>query len=773
MSFVKSNLITLYIASAVLLASTLLISPRSVQGKGQPQTGEQVFRKQCAACHGQKGEGGAGYRKPLAGSQSAGQLAKFIAQTMPPGPKKCSADDSRKVTAYIYDAFYSPIAQERNRPARIELSRLTVRQYRNALADLVGGFRNAVSMGDKHGLRGKYYKTQDIDDRQKAIERIDSEIKFDFGTATAAPQQPNPRKFSMFWSGSVLAPDTGEYEFILHTEHAVTLWVNDMQHPLIDAVVKSGKDNERRAVIYLLGGRAYPIHLEFAKSNQGVNDDEKDKKRPVAKAYLSMEWRAPKRLAEVIPERNLLPVEVPEGFAVSAPFPPDDRSIGYERGNSISKAWEDATTEGAIETANYVAKHLVELSGVPDNDKDRANRLKEFCKKFAERAFRRPLTKELEQIYIAHSFQNAPDIETSVKRALLLTLKSPRFLYRELGIGKPDAYNVASRLSFGMWDSAPDEELLKAVERGELSTREQVSGQAARMITDPRAWFKLREFFLQWFKVDQYPELAKESKIYPEFSPEVQTDLRDSFEIFLESVVRSEKSDYRELLLTDKLYLNGRLANLYGVKLPPDAPFQQVSLDPEERSGVLTHPYLMASFAYFKTSSPIHRGVLLARNIMGRTLQPPPQAVVPLAVDLHPDMTTRQRVTLQTRPVNCMGCHGMINPLGFTLEKFDAIGRLRTQENAQTVDASGFYHARDGRTVKFSGARDLGQFIANSGEAHAAFVEKLFQYLTKQPIRAFGTQALPNLQHSFETGDFNIRKTIVEMMATSASYAVK
>ena len=768
MPFAKPNLITLSCASAVLFASALLISPRSVEGKGQAQTGEQVFRKQCASCHGLKGEGAKGYRKPLTGSQSIGQLAKFIAQTMPPGPKKCSAADSRTVAAYIYDAFYSPIAQERSRPARIELSRLTVRQYRNAIADLVGSFRSRVSMDEKRGLRAEYFKTPYFDGNQKALERVDPEIKFDFGITAPTPKQDNPRKFSIRWSGSVLTPDTGEYEFTLRTEHAVTLWVNDTRHPLIDAMVKSGKDNEYHANLYLLGGRAYPLRLEFSKSNQGVNDDEKDKKRPVAKAYLSMEWRTPKRIAEVIPERNLIPKELPEGFAASIPFPPDDRSIGYERGNSVSKAWEDATTEGAIEAANYVIKHLADLSGVPDSDKDRANRLKEFCGKFAERAFRRPLNKELEQTYLVHPFLNAPDIETGVKRALLLALKSPRFLYRELGVGKPDSYHVASRLSFGLWDSSPDEDLLKAAEKGELATREQISKQAERMIVDPRAWFKLREFFLQWFKVDQFPELSKESKIYPEFSPEVQSDLRTSFEIFLESVVRSEKSDYRELLLTDKLYLNGRLANLYGVKLPPDAPFQQVTLDPDERSGALTHPYLMASFAYFKASSPIHRGVLLARNLLGRTLQPPPQAVAPLAVDLHPNLTTRQRVTLQTRSANCMGCHGMINPLGFTLEKFDAIGRLRTQESAQPIDASGSYHGRNGQTVQFKGARDLGQYIANSEEAHAAFVEKLFQFLMKQPIRAFGSKALPNLQRSFKAGDYNIRKEIVEMMATSA-----
>ena len=112
---------------------------------------------------------------------------------------------------------------------------------------------------------------------------------------------------------------------------------------------------------------------------------------------------------------------------------------------------------------------------------------------------------------------------------------------------------------------------------------------------------------------------------------------------------------------------------------------------------MLTHPYLMASFAYTATSSPIHRGVFLSRSVLGRALRPPPEAVAPLAPDLHPDLTTRQRVTLQTKPESCQSCHGMINSLGFTLEHFDAVGRYRKEEKGQPIDATGTYETRAGR----------------------------------------------------------------------------
>jgi len=319
-----------------------------------------------------------------------------------------------------------------------------------------------------------------------------------------------------------------------------------------------------------------------------------------------------------------------------------------------------------------------------------------------------------------------------------------------------------------LWDSLPDRELLKEAAANRLTTREQVLKLAERMAADPRAWYKLREFLLQWLKVDQSPELAKDPKRYAGFDDGVASDLRTSLELFLENTAWNDKSDYRELMLTDKVYLNGRLAKLYGVNLPPDAPFQPVSLDPAERSGVLTQPYIMATFAYTDNSSPIHRGVLLYRNMLGRTLKPPPAAFAPLPASAHPNLTTRERVSLQTKPAACAGCHGRINPLGFTLERFDAIGRFRETENGQKIDTSGTYETRTGQTVKFSGVRELGKYLASSDEAHSAFVEKLFQYLVKQPIRAYGTQALPDLEKSFEANECSIRKLMVEIMAESA-----
>jgi len=770
---------TMLWASGVAFLMLVATLPNQVSGQGGMKpvrnssapvsAGEKIFARECGPCHGSKGEGTAAYPRALAGNQSLSQLTNYIARTMPPGAKHLPLVDAKKVAPYIFDAFYSPLAQERNRPARVSLSRLTVPQYRNAVADIVGSFRSTGVPDKGEGLQAQYFKARRFDDRERVLERIDPEVQFDFKTGSPQGGEFDPHQFSIRWNGSIVAPDTGVYEFIVRSEHSVALWINDENKPLIDAWVKSGKDTEFRASLFLVGGRVYPIRFEFSKSTQGVDDTDKKKGKPAPPASVSLAWKRPKQPEEIVPARCLFPAPVPEVFVLTAPFPPDDRSMGYERGNVVSKEWDEATTAAALETADYIVKHRQELAGTVDDK----TQLQAFCRKFVERALRRPLDTETAQRYITRQFDISPNTETAVKRVILLTLKSPRFLYRELGVpatalASADPYDTASRLSFALWDTIPDETLLKAAASGALATREQIAQQAERMAADRRAWPKQRDFFFQWLKLDQYPDLAKDLNRFPDFTPAVAADLRTSLDLTLKNVVRSEKSDFRELLLSDKVYLNGRLAKTYGVSLPENAPFQPVDLDPTVRAGILTHPYFLAGFAYRATSSPIHRGVVLTRSVMGRVLPPPPAAFTPLAASLHPNLTTRQRVSLQTTPLGCQSCHSTINSLGFTLERFDAIGRLRSAENNQLIDATGSYESKAGQKVKFTGAQDLARYVADSDEAQAAFVEKLFQFVVKQPIRGYGAQALPDLKREFKRSGYNINRLTTQIAVASA-----
>lgn len=733
--------------------------------------GEQIYRDQCSRCHGDRGQGTKKHPHPLTGERSPEQLADIITRTMPEDdPGSCSGPDAAAVARYIYDAFYSSAAREKVRPPRVELSRLTVPQYRNALADLIGGFRDEVKWGAARGLRGEYFASRDFAGDKRKIDRVDARVSFDFGADPPAKEGFDSNRFSIRWQGAIIAPDDGEYEFLIRCDQAFRLFVNDMKAPLIDGWVKSGSDDTFRGAIRLLGGRAVPIRLEFSKAIQGV-DDEQAKKRHKNRnvpSRIALEWRRPGGVDELIPTRYLLPQRAPEVFVVTAAFPPDDRSLGWERGTSVSKAWAQGATEGAIELAAYVAARLDELAGTREGDPDRAAKVRTFCERFVERAFRQPLSDEDRKRYVGRAFDSTPDLDAAVRRVILAALKSPRFLYHDAAPA-PAAYRVASTLALSLWDSLPDRELRAAAERGELTTREQIARQADRMLADPRARAKLRAFFHNWLHLEPTADLTKNPTRFPGFDPAVIHDLRESLDQMIEQIVWHGDADYRRMFDGGTLLMNGRLAKFYGADLPNDADFQPVAWQPDKRAGILTHPYILSRFSYSSDTSPIHRGVFVARGLLGQVMKPPPEAVAPIAPDLHPSLTTRERVALQTSPRACQTCHAVINPLGFALEQFDPVGRFRSEDAGKPVDASGGYLSRDGRTVRLNGARDLARFLAESPEAHEAFIERLFHHVVKQPVRAVAPDGPGTLLRSFASNRYNIRTLVKEIAVLAAS----
>jgi hypothetical protein len=751
------------VSRAFAMASiiALLITPIAL---AQPEKlGAAIYEEQCARCHGAHGEGAKKYPKPLIGDKSQPQLAAVIARTMPDDdPESCTGEDAKNVTAYLYDTFYSPDAQARANPPQVSLSRLTVRQYRNSVADLIGSFRPATPLDGRHGLHGEYFNSKNLQNNKRLIDRLDPGVHFDFGTAGPEIEDEesefNPHQFSIRWEGSLCAPETGSYEIIVRTEMAVKLFINDPKRALIDALVKSGSDTEYRESIYLIGGRSYPLRLEVYKGRQL---GEKDKNPPATNASVQLSWKLPHRTEEMIPSRNLSPSRSAEVAVISTPFPPDDRSYGWERGATISKEWVSAATDGALDTADYVAARLPELVGVADTDANRIPRLRTFCRTFAERAFRRPLTEAENVALIDKLLNDASDTDLAVKRVIIRVMTSPAFLYPGVAEGS-NGYAVASRLALVLWDSTPDPALLTAAAGGKLATHDQIAAQAERMLSDPRAKAKVHDFLMAWLRIEQPSELVKDAKRFPEFNPALAADLRTSLELFLDDVVWSNTSDFRQLLLSDEAYLNGRLGAFYKVSLSPDADFTRVKLDAETRAGVLTHPYLLSVFAYPSESSPIHRGVLITRGILGITLRPPPEAFTPLSAESHPELTTRERIALQTNQASCLGCHSVVNPLGFALEQFDAVGRLRATERGKPIDVHGWYDTRAGTTAKFSGARQLAAFLAGSEEVQGAFTQQLFHHFVKQPERAYGLQMPALLQKKFVESGYNIRKLLIE-----------
>jgi len=449
------------------------------------------------------------------------------------------------------------------------------------------------------------------------------------------------------------------------------------------------------------------------------------------------------------------------------PFPPDDSSAGYERGSAVSKQWDEAATFAAIEAANWVAEHLDPLAGTSATDKDRLAKTRAFSHQFAKRAFRRPLDAEQQRFFIDSRFAGRKPLTDSVKEVVLLTLKSPRFLYPDLG--QADDYSVATRLALGLWDSMPDDELLRAAAAGRLNTPDEARQQALRMLRDSRSRAKLRDTFHHWLGIDHAEEIAKDTEQYPNYDKSLEADLRTSLNIFLDNIVwRTAGADFRKLLNSRHLPFNERLARFYGAQRVKHHGEFGPSFFDHERAGLLTHPYLLALYSYHNTTSPIHRGVFITRHVLGRSLKPPAEAVVFNDEAFSPDMTMREKVTQLTKADACMTCHGIINPLGFALEQFDGIGRLRETEKGRPINTISDYLSADGSAVRLTSAGDLARHATESPSAQNGFIEMLFNQVAKQPVRAYGSGVLNRLRGDFAASGFNVQFLLAETAVINA-----
>lgn len=729
-----------------------------------PRSGEIVYRAECLRCHGPMGQGVAGKSdEPLVGEKSIAFLAKYVAKEMPEDdPGALSQAEALASAEFIHKAFYSAEARARNNPPRLELAHLTDRQYRESITDLLGFFRRGNSTNESGGLAAVYRGLKDGDstntdkNETKFLERVDPVISFDFGTKAPAAGS-RAEQFKINWSGSLLVPDTGEYDFRVTTPNGVRVYVNapangSEKNALIDLWVSSAMLRSGQGQAFLLGGRSYPLKVEFFKY--------KDKT-----ASIKLEWRPPGGAWTIIPAENLSPKFSSSVDVVSVPLPPDDASMGYERGVSVSREWTEGVAKGGLQAAALLAPHLHEYAGTTATAPDRAEKLKAFTWRFAQLAYRRPLTVE-QKAELLKVFGAEVTPEVATKRAILHTLSSPYFLYA--ATGPQDDYAVAARLALALWDSLPDELLLQAAAKGALKTPEQVRAHAQRMQKDPRARAKLRDFLHHWLHVEEGAEIAKDQAAYPGFDQGVVMDLRTSLDLFSESVVWSDTSDYRQLLLSDTILMNERLAKFYGQKLPEGQGFRPVKMDADQRAGVLTHPYVLATFSYTKSSSPIHRGVFLTRNILGRMLKPPPMAIAFMDDKFDPSFTMREKVTELTAKPACQSCHVTINPLGFSFEHFDAVGRVRATDNAKPVDTVSEYIAADGTVLMLKGARDVAVHAAESQAGQAGFVRNLFQAMVKQPTTAYSPEMLGQLTERFRRDQYHVRHLAVEVAVVAA-----
>ncbi|MCA9128743.1 MAG: DUF1588 domain-containing protein [Planctomycetales bacterium] len=746
-------------------------------GDSQLQRGKEIYAQSCAKCHGAQGQGvNEFYEEPLVGDDSVGQLAEVIAETMPEDePEACAGEDASAVAAYIHFAFYSRAAQVRNRPPRIGLARLTGEQLRQSLADLYAVIDGVTQPVDQHGLQADYYDGDSRRRDNRKIQRVDPTINFDWGRESPG-EDIKPEAFAVNWRGGLRVDTSGRYEIVVRSSCSFVMYFGRDEKEFINNHVQSGEKTEFRKSIALTGGRVYPLRIEFRQ---------RKRKTELPPATISLSWVPPEQLERIIPSSNLLAGSFPAAFALQTHLPPDDRSYGFERGIAINREWDESTSAAAVEFAQaafedlwpaYRRRHQVR------SDAERAL-LKDFLTLLVETAFRGKISDELRIIAIDRQVDMEPDDQEAIKRVMLFALKSPRFLYPDIDVTQSPSQRVANRLALAMFDSLPaDRELQKLVDDGNVVSPKQIRQYVAAHMNEYRVRAKVLEFLHEWLDLSRISNVTKSEEHYPAFNASLLQDTRRSLDAFLQTVVWSERSDFREFFTAPWAFTTPQITSYYGDAWLPDQDNSELGFpgelaktvsNPSYHHGILTHPYLMSGLAYYDTTSPIHRGVFLMRQMLGRTMRPPNEAFTPLSPDLHPNLTTRERVALQTSPESCQACHSKINQLGFLLENYDAVGKFRNEERGQPIDASGSYRAQDDIEYQLVGANELADFLASSHDAQQAFINKAFQFFVKQPAAAYSPELLDQLTEKFRQGSLNVRELLIEIIVAASQQGIE
>lgn len=399
--------------------------------------------------------------------------------------------------------------------------------------------------------------------------------------------------------------------------------------------------------------------------------------------------------------------------------------------------------------ADQVVTDEALLGRVVACDRAAATCADQFIASFGERAFRRPLAPEeaaaFRQLFDAGGelVQSGDPFRDGVRLALEGFLQSPQFLYRtEAGVAPgPDGraalddWEVASRLSYFLYDSMPDADLFDAARGGRLRTPEQIEAAARRMLTQPRVLDKLVSFHEQAWQFGRFSRISPDTATYPNVPSGFVNRLRESAAAFVEDVIASG-GGLEELLTAPYAFVDEGLAPLYGVSAPGSSTgLSRVEFPGGERQGLLMQIGFLAANAYSIRTDPIHRGLFVQRNVLCRTIPEPPPgaATTPLPPTDEPIETTREEISLLTGQSYCPACHTQINPPGFAFEGFDAVGQVRETENGVAVDTSAEM-VLDGQLVSFDGPAELIALLARSQEAHRCYAARWIEFTYGRPL---------------------------------------
>ncbi len=402
----------------------------------------------------------------------------------------------------------------------------------------------------------------------------------------------------------------------------------------------------------------------------------------------------------------------------------------------------------------------------------------QFFTELGRKAYRRSLTAaeltELSALY-TQGAATAGGFSAGIQFGIERILQSPHFIYhleRTTGaapIGASSAVpltgpSVADRLAAFLWYSLPDEALLKAAEAGELDTPAGVAAQAERMLADAKGRDSVVEFFNEWLDIEKLETTEKNPAVFPVYTNELRTAMWQETGTFVDSVIRQGDGRLQTLLTSNLALPSGPLAAFYG--LAPGAAL--TALDPQVRSGLLTHPSVLAVHAHSDQTSPVKRGAFIRDRVMCTPLPPPPPAVNDNPPMIDPKATTRVRFEQHRVDPSCAACHALLDPVGFAFERYDGAGQYRTLEGGLPIDTTGTLTATNDIDGPFDGAVQLTQKLAGSAQVRDCMATQWLRYAMRQEEGEAEACSAQKIRAAFRDADGDIRKLILAVVQSDA-----
>jgi Protein of unknown function (DUF1592)/Protein of unknown function (DUF1588)/Protein of unknown function (DUF1587)/Protein of unknown function (DUF1595)/Protein of unknown function (DUF1585) len=482
---------------------------------------------------------------------------------------------------------------------------------------------------------------------------------------------------------------------------------------------------------------------------------------------------------------------------VGEQFPPEEVRLGFDN-NAAALSVSPGLAEQYLDAAETLATAAVTTNMAALVSCDPTTKGVDVCGQqfiaaFGQRAYRRPVSaSDAALLKTVFDAGKATDFATGVRLVIETILQSPQFLYRiEVGrapaasdpsiavtdgsapnptkVVRLDDWEMASRLSYLLWGSMPDDQLFAAAAAGKLSTEVDIAAQAQRMLKDPKAHDMVADFHSQWLGLDAISTVEKDPTVFKTFTPTIAGLMEQETKMFLDDVVWNENGTLATLFTAPYTFVNGPLAQYYGIAGVTGSAFVKTPLDGTQRLGMLTQGGFLSQQAKTNQTSPVHRGKFVREQFLCQQLPPPPPNLQIVPPSLSPTLTTRQRFAQHSAAAACSGCHSLMDPLGLGFETFDGAGLYRATENGQPIDASGQVANADTELAgPFNGAVELAKKLGGSSTVQACVTTQWFRYAYGRSETDADTCSMATLATKFAAGGYKMQDLLAALTQTKA-----